>query len=105
PQLRGKIDHAERSTPLSTRHFTGHEAGEMYGLAHTPARFRLPIRARTMFDGLYLTGADLVACGVAGAALGGAVCAASVARRDLLTLAKNRVFVRKPEPLVARQAA
>lgn len=105
PQLRGKIDHAELSTPLSTRHFTGHEAGEMYGLAHTPARFRLPIRARTMFDGLYLTGADLVACGVAGAALGGALCAASVARRDLLTLAKNRVFVRRPEPLVARQAA
>lgn len=106
PQLRGKIEHAELSTPLSTRHFTGHEAGEMYGLAHTPARFRLPLRARTMFDGLYLTGADLVACGVAGAALGGAVCAGAIVRTDLLSLAKKRVFVRKHAmPVPTRQAA
>ncbi len=104
PQLRGKIDHMELSTPLSTRFFTGHEAGEMYGLAHTPARFRLPIRAETAIPGLYLTGADLAVCGVGGATIGGAVCAGAILRRELLSLARRRVFVRRPTPTLAPTA-
>lgn len=98
PQLRGHIEHVELSTPLSTQHFTGHESGEMYGMAHTPARFRLPIRAETSIGGLYLTGADLAVCGVAGAAIGGAVCAGAILRSELVSLLRRRVFVRKPQP-------
>lgn len=108
PQLRGAIDHLELSTPLSTQHFTGHQAGEMYGLAHTPARFRLPVRAKTAIDRLYLTGADLAVCGVAGAAIGGAVCAGAILRAELLSLLRRRVFVRRPDeatPEPARSAA
>jgi all-trans-retinol 13,14-reductase len=41
PQVRGKIDYCELSTPLSTRSFTNHQNGEIYGLAHVPERFRL----------------------------------------------------------------
>jgi all-trans-retinol 13,14-reductase len=104
PQLRGKIDHQELSTPLSTSFFTGHADGEMYGLAHTPARFRLPLRARTPIEGLYLTGADLAACGVAGAIIGGSVCAAAVVQRSLASLLRRRVFVRRPAPALPASA-
>lgn len=78
PKVAGHVVHAELSTPLSTRHFTGHPDGEIYGLSHVPSRFRLPLRAQTPVPGLFLTGQDLVTCGVAGALFGGALTAASV---------------------------
>ncbi|MHB8876909.1 MAG: phytoene desaturase family protein [Myxococcaceae bacterium] len=78
PKLRGKVDVAELSTPLSTQHFAGHPRGELYGLDHSPARFRAPLRAETLVPGLYLTGADLTSAGVAGALLGGALSAGAI---------------------------
>jgi phytoene dehydrogenase-like protein len=104
PQLRGKIDHQELSTPLSTRFFTGHDDGEMYGMAHTPARFRLPLRAKTSIPGLYLTGADLAACGVAGAIIGGTVCAAAVAQRDLASVMRTHMRMRRTAPALPAPA-
>lgn len=88
PAMRGHVVHAELSTPLSTRHFTAHEHGEIYGLSHPPPRFRLPLRARTPIEGLFLTGQDLVSCGVAGALFGGAITASAVLGT---TLAKSVV--------------
>ena len=59
PATRGKIDYAELSTPLSTRHFSNYEQGEIYGYAAVPARFRArPLGARTSIRDLYLTGQD-----------------------------------------------
>jgi all-trans-retinol 13,14-reductase len=78
PQLKGREAHVELSTPLSTAHFSGHPRGELYGLDHTPARFSLPLRARTPLSGLFLTGADIATCGVAGALLGGLITAGSI---------------------------
>jgi all-trans-retinol 13,14-reductase len=78
PQLRGKVAHAELSTPLTTRHFAGHPRGELYGLDHSPARYRVPLRAQTPIAGLYLTGADLVSAGVAGALVGGVMTSAAI---------------------------
>ena len=40
PAVAGRIDRAELSTPLSTRHFMNHARGEVYGVAATPERFR-----------------------------------------------------------------
>ena len=72
PQLRGKIDHYELSTPLSTQTFVNHGAGQVYGLAHTPQRFAQTwLRPGTALEGFYLTGQDVMTCGVAGAMLGG----------------------------------
>ena len=85
PQLRGKVDHSELSTPLSTAHFAGHQRGEIYGLDSSPARFELALRPKTSLPGLYLTGADLVSPGVGGAAFGGALCAASILGQQVLT--------------------
>ena len=39
PAVRGKLDIAELSTPLSTRHFMNYQHGEAYGVSATPARF------------------------------------------------------------------
>ncbi len=78
PRLRGKIDVHELSTPVTTHHFAGHPRGELYGLDHTPARYRTPIHARTHLKGLFLTGQDLVSCGVSGAMLGGVITATAI---------------------------
>jgi len=56
PQIAGKIAYSELSTPLSTRHFAAYDAGEIYGLEHTPARFReRALRPKTGLKGFYLT--------------------------------------------------
>ncbi len=78
PQLKGKVDHVELSTPLSTAHFSGHARGEIYGLDSSPARYRLPLHAKTAVPGLFLTGADLASPGVGGAAFGGVMTAAAL---------------------------
>lgn len=86
PQLAGKLDHAELSTPLSTTQFTGHPSGEIYGLAHTPARFEARhLRAHTPVAGLFLTGADICTAGVGGALMGGIMTATAVTRKNLIT--------------------
>jgi phytoene dehydrogenase-like protein len=96
PQLRGRLQHSELSTPLSTRHFTSYPEGEMYGLAHTPERFKLPLSAETPIPGLYFAGQDLVSCGVAGALFGGGVCAAAILRGELRALLRRRSPFRAP---------
>ncbi|PCO05936.1 FAD-dependent oxidoreductase [Microbulbifer flavimaris] len=79
PQLRGKIGYYELSTPLSTKHFCFYEHGEIYGLDHDPSRFSQKwLRPKTRVKGLYLTGQDIMSCGVAGAMYGGVVTAQAV---------------------------
>jgi all-trans-retinol 13,14-reductase len=91
PALSGKIDYAELSTPLSTRHFMNYQRGESYGLSGTPERFRLRcLTPRTPIRNLYLTGQDVVSLGITGALLSGFVTASAVLRRNLMsTLAKT----------------
>lgn len=84
PTLRGCVDHAELSTPLTTKHFTGHPQGEIYGLSHVPARFaHRALRPQTPFSGLYLTGSDICTAGVGGALMGGLLTASVIARQNL----------------------
>ena len=80
PQLRGRIDYWEVSTPLSMQYFCGYGRGELYGLDHDPARMSQDwLRPRTRIPGLYLTGQDIMSCGVAGAMMGGVASAVSIA--------------------------
>ena len=79
PQIKGHIQVAEVSTPLSTRHFSNYKSGEIYGLAHTPDRFTLPfLRPKTKIKGLRLVGQDITLVGVAGAMLSGILCATTI---------------------------
>lgn len=85
PQLRGKVALAEISTPLTTQHFAGYAHGELYGLEHSPQRLRQSfLKPTTPIPGLYLTGQDVVTCGVAGAMFGGALTATTLLRGALL---------------------
>ena len=79
PGVQGRIAYHELSTPLSTQEFSGYQRGQVYGLEHSPERFRQSwLRARTAVPGLYLTGQDILFCGVGSALMSGAVTAATV---------------------------
>jgi all-trans-retinol 13,14-reductase len=84
PSTRGAVDVAELSTPLSTRHFTNVEHGEIYGLEHSPQRFEeRALQPRTAVPGLFLTGCDVSTCGLGGALAGGYLTASVIAGRPL----------------------
>ncbi len=86
PQLEGKIDYYELSTPLSTAHFVNYENGEIYGLDHSPARFRMKeLRPRTAIKNLYLTGQDIATCGIGGALISGLLTSAHILNGFFLT--------------------
>lgn len=79
PGFGALVAHREVSTALTTAHFTAHPQGEIYGIPVTPARFTRPyLRPRTFVPGLFLTGADALMLGVAGAMRGGLVCVAAL---------------------------
>jgi all-trans-retinol 13,14-reductase len=79
PQLRGKIDYYETSTPLSTDFFCGYKQGELYGIDHDPNRFEQSwLRPKTSIPGLYLTGQDVLTCGVGGAMMAGVMTTVSI---------------------------
>lgn len=90
PQLRGKIDYHELSTPLSTEFFCWYDTGEIYGLDHDPSRFEQKwLKPKTNIDGLYLTGQDIISCGVVGAMIGGLATAVVASGREGGKLAKR----------------
>ncbi|MDH3333568.1 MAG: NAD(P)/FAD-dependent oxidoreductase [Gammaproteobacteria bacterium] len=91
PQLRGKVDYYEVSTPLSTNWFGGYQRGELYGLAHTRERLNQDwLRPKTNIPGLWLTGQDILTCGVTGAMMAGLVTTMSlVGARKMAPLLKE----------------
>ena len=87
PAVRGKLDIAELSTPLSTRHFMNYQHGEAYGVSAPPARFHLRcLTPHTGVRSLYLTGQDVCTLGVTGALLGGVLTASAVLGRNLVSV-------------------
>ena len=85
PQIAGKIAYSELSTPLSTRHFGDYSEGEIYGLEHTPERFKSNrLRPKSPVPGLWLTGQDVCTAGVAGALFGATLSASAILGRNLL---------------------
>lgn len=72
PQIEGHVVEVEVSSPLSTKHFTNYQHGEIYGLAHTPSRFKLPfLRTETKIKGLRLVGQDITIVGLASGMVSG----------------------------------
>lgn len=72
PQLKGRVDYYEVSTPQSTNWFSGYQRGELYGLDHTAERLQQDwLGPRTRISGLWLTGQDTLTCGVTGAMMSG----------------------------------
>lgn len=78
-QIKGHVVITEVSTPLSTKHFTNYQHGEIYGLAHTPERFlETDLQPYTKIKGLKLVGQDVTLVGVGGALLSGMLCAITI---------------------------
>lgn len=85
PQLRGKIDHYELSTPLTTQNFVNYKKGEIYGIDHKPERFEQKfLQPRTSIKNFYLTGQDIVTAGVGGAMFAGVVTASAMIGKNLI---------------------
>ncbi len=85
PKTKGKVDYMEFSTPLSTRHFANYSKGEIYGIEHTPERFRLKwLTPKTPIKNLFLTGQDIVTDGIGGALMGGVLAASVVLKKNVL---------------------
>ena len=89
PHLEGKIDTYELSTPLSTKHFTNYQHGEIYGIEHTPKRFKQDmLRIQTPIKNCFLTGQDVITCGLGGAVYAGFLTACFISKKSLA----NKVF-------------
>ncbi len=85
PQVKGKIDCYELSTPLTTQHFVNYETGEIYGLDHTPKRFRQRfLQPRTPIKNFFLTGQDIVSAGVAAALFSGVLTSSVITKKNVL---------------------
>ena len=84
PALAPLVVYQELGTPLATASFTGHEKGAFYGVETTPRRILSDaLNARTPVPGLFLTGQDVMAPGIAGALAGGMLGAAAIDPRVL----------------------
>ncbi len=84
PHLKDKIDCYELSTPLTTKHFVNYEHGELYGLEHTPDRYKQKfLNPRTPIKGLFLTGQDIVTAGVGGALFSGFITTTAITGKNL----------------------
>ena len=95
PHLKDKIDFYELSTTLSTDFFCRYEEGEIYGLQHDPKRFEQQwLKPKTEIKGLYLTGQDVLSCGVVGAMMAGLITAIQLGGLKGLLLAKKIFFAK-----------
>ncbi|MDH3381472.1 MAG: NAD(P)/FAD-dependent oxidoreductase [Flavobacteriaceae bacterium] len=85
PQVEGKVSYYELSTPLTTQHFVNYEKGEIYGLDHSPSRFRQSfLKPSTPIKNFYLTGQDIVTAGVGGALFSGVLTTMAITRKNIL---------------------
>ena len=84
PALAPLIVYMELGTPLDTVTFTGHEKGGFYGVETTPHRFLCEaLNPKTPVTGLYLSGQDVLAPGIAGSLMSGILSAAAIDARLL----------------------
>lgn len=85
PQLQGKIDMYELSTPVTTKHFCNYINGEIYGLDHQPSRFEKEyLKPQTPIKNLFLTGQDIVTVGIGGALMSGVLTASAITKSNMI---------------------
>ena len=88
--LKDNIDHQELSTPLTVRDLANYTKGEMYGIDHSPDRFRQRwLRPQSSMKNLYFVGQDITTVGVSSALFSGLLTASTVLGRNLSSLLKN----------------
>lgn len=92
PQLKGKAEYFEVSSPLSAKHYVGHPSGEIYGTSHTPKRFRQTfLKPYTPVKNLFLTGQDAMIASISGGVMGGVLCASAILKKNLIWTIKKAI--------------
>ena len=85
PKAKDALDYYELSTPLTVNSLANYPKGEMYGIEHSPDRFRQRwLRPQTEIKNLFLTGQDVITVGVTGAMYSGLVTASSILKKNLI---------------------
>jgi len=93
PHLEGQVDYYELSTPLSTEWFSAYRHGELYGIDHTPERLQQDwLTPKTRIDGLWLTGQDILTCGVTGAMMSGMLTVTAMLGMRRISPLMKRIF-------------
>ena len=88
--LKGNIDQQEISTPLTVRDLANYTKGEMYGIDHSPDRFRQRwLRPQSSTKNLYFVGQDITTVGVSSALFSGLLTASTVLGQNLSSLLKD----------------
>ena len=84
PQIKGKIDYIELSTPLTVKDLANYDKGEMYGLEHGPERFRQKwLKPKTPIKNLYLTGQDITTVGFTSCLFSGLLTSSVILKKNL----------------------
>ena len=84
PNLKDKISYHELSSPLSTRDMAHYEFGELYGVNHTPSRFKQKwLKPKTPIKNLYLTGQDITTVGLPSALMSGMLTSSTLLNKNL----------------------
>jgi all-trans-retinol 13,14-reductase len=79
PGFAGLVDYHEVSTPITIEQFTGHRAGNIYGIPPRLDRYKIEgLGVKTPVSNLYLTGTDALGHGIMGAMMSGVLCAGVV---------------------------
>ena len=88
--IKGHIDYQELSTPLTVRDLANYNRGEMYGIDHSPKRFRQRwLRPQSDMKDLYFVGQDITTVGVSSALFSGLLTASTVLGEDLSKLLRE----------------
>ncbi|VDM47258.1 unnamed protein product [Toxocara canis] len=87
PRLEKKIAFTEFSSSLSQQYYMQNSYGELYGLPQNVDRFKpqywSELRCKTDIHGLFLSGQDVLLCGVSSALQNGMFSAGVILQRDL----------------------
>tara|TARA_B110000438_G_C15803656_1_gene646307 strand:+ start:256 stop:1839 length:1584 start_codon:yes stop_codon:yes gene_type:complete len=85
PQIEEAIDYKELSTPLSVKSLANYSKGELYGINHTPFRFKQKwLKPQSEIKNLFLTGQDITSVGVTSALFSGLITASTITKRNLM---------------------
>ena len=88
--IEASLDYKELSTPLTVRDLANYQKGEMYGIDHSPQRFRQRwLRPQSDIKNLYFTGQDVTTVGVSSAIFSGLLTASAVLKENLSKMLRN----------------
>ena len=89
--IENAIDYQELSTPLTVKDLANYQKGEMYGINHSPKRFRQDwLKPQSKVKNLYFTGQDVTTVGVSSALFSGLLTASVVLKENLSNLIKKQ---------------